>query len=273
MWRTLIAKTARITIGTLLGLPIVLYLLQEKLLFFPQRLDADDLKRIRQTFPEAEEIALSADDGTRLHGWLMRSHDSAVTPLVIYFGGNAEEVSYLLEHHPQLRGWSLLLMNYRGFGASGGKPGEAALFSDALRVYDAMRVHPGIDVQRIAVMGRSLGSGVAVYLASQRPVRGVVLVTPFDSVTEIAEQRFSYIPVRLLLKHPFDSLARAPAVQYPALVLAAENDSVIPSHHARSLFNAWGGPKSWHLLTGTDHIDISDHPDYWELIADFLEAI
>ncbi|MGQ0657733.1 MAG: alpha/beta hydrolase [Chromatiales bacterium] len=262
-----------IVVGTVVGLSLLLYLLQDQLLFFPQPLRDYDMRRIRTEFRDVEEITLAADDGTPLHGWLKPAHDTAVAPLLIYYGGNAEEVSWLLDYQARIPGWSLLLMNYRGFGASGGKPSETGLFADALRIYDAMRARPDVDARRIALMGRSLGSAVAIYLASQRPVSGLILVTPFDSITHVAQNHYPYVPVRLLLKHPFDSLSRAHAIHRPALILAAENDTIIPPQHARALFDAWTGPKSWRLLPETDHIDISEHPDYWKRIAEFLDAL
>lgn len=258
--------------GTALGLPLLMYLIQERLLFFPNRLRPEDARRVLEDFPRAEEVNLTANDGTPLHGWLMHPPETnGRSPLVIYFGGNNEEVSYLLEHQARLGGWSLLLMNYRGYGLSGGRPGEAAFFADAIRVYDAMRVRDDIHSERIAVLGRSLGTGVAVYLASQRPVDSVVLVTPYDSVTRVGQGRFPFVPVRLLIKHPFDSLSRATSLRQRVLVLAAEEDDIIPVHHARRLYDAWAGPKLWHQLPGTDHVTISEHPDYWPLIASFLQ--
>jgi len=273
MWGKGLGSVLRIAVGTALGLPILLYLMQDRLLFFPQPLREEDLTRIRSAFPEAAEISIAADDGTALRGWLVRHSRDDPSPLLIYFGGNAEEVSWLIQQHARLPGWSLLLMNYRGYGASGGKPGETALFADALSIYDAMRVRPEFRGERVAVMGRSLGSGVAVYLASRRPLAGAILVTPYDSITSLAQAHYPYLPVRWLLKHPFDSLALAPSLRQRALVLAAEQDVVIPPRHARTLYEAWAGPKSWYQLPDTDHDGISDHPDYWPLIARFLQGI
>ncbi len=273
MWRKGLGSVLGIAVGTALGLPALLYFMQDRLLFYPQPLRADDLGRIKSAYPDAEETGLAATDGTALHGWLVSDRGASASPLLIYFGGNAEEVSWLMEHHARIPGWSLLLMNYRGYGASGGKPSETSLFADALSIYDAMSARPEFRGERIAVMGRSLGSGVAVYLASQRPVAGAILVTPYDSITHVAQVHYPFLPVRWLLRHPFDSLARAPSLRQRALVLAAEEDAVIPPRHARTLYEAWAGPKAWYQLPGTDHDGISDHPDYWPLIAQFLDGI
>ena len=219
---------------------------QERMIFYPQRPGV--------AMPAApagyriESLGLHMADGVRLEGWLV-APAAARPPVVIYFGGNAEEASRSVDDAPRYPGYALALVNYRGYGRSEGKPGEQALFSDALEVYDHLARRPDIDGSRIALHGRSLGSGVAVYLATQRPVRAIIVTTPFDSVRAIAEELFPWLPVGLILKHPFDSLSRAPNLKVPLLCLAAANDEVIPPHHARRLYEAWGGPKRWRPVT------------------------
>jgi len=189
-----------------LGFPVLIYFLQERLIFFPQPLAEDPLKA--NTGAAIEEVSLMTSERVRLHGWLVRAAAAPTpAPLLIYFGGNAEEVSWLAQTADRYAGWSLLMLNYRAYGRSEGKPGEAALFADALQIYDyaVSRAAAG----RVAVMGRSLGSGVAVYLATQRPIAGVILVSPYDSVESVARGVYPFLPIGLMLKHRFDSLARA----------------------------------------------------------------
>src|SRR5262249_19315765 len=157
----------------------------------------------------------------------------------LYFGGNAEEVSWLVETAPPLGAWALLLVNYRGYGRSEGRPGERALFADALLLHDWARGRPEVDRSRIAAMGRSLGPGVAVHLAAERALAGVVLVSPFDSLTAVAQRHYPWLPVRWLLRHPFDSLARAPSIQTPLLCLTAGRDTIVPPAHSARLCAAW----------------------------------
>ena len=121
--------------------------------------------------------------------------------------------------------------------------------------------------------GRSLGSGVAVRLAAHRPVRAVVLVSPFDSLRSIARKQYPFVPVSLLLKHPFDSLAHAPEIAAPLLVVAGDHDRLIPAKYSRRLHDAWGGPKRWRLLEQADHNDIHARSGYWPEIRDFLESV
>ncbi len=253
-----------------LGFPVLIYFLQERLIFFPQPLAQDPLRANPGT--AMEEVNLITSDQVRLHGWLARpGATQAPAPILIYFGGNAEEVSWLASSAGRYAGWSLLTLNYRGYGRSEGKPGEAELFADALRIYDyaASRAQGG----RVAVMGRSLGSGVAVYLASQRPAAAVILVSPYDSVESVAKGIYPYLPVGLMLKHRFDSLARAPKIKAPLLCLVASDDRVIPRPHSERLYAAWGGPRQWLEIRPAGHDSIADAPDYWRAIAAFLAKL
>ena len=186
---------------------------------------------------------------------------------MLYFGGNAEEVSWMLARAGAKTGW--LLVDYRGYGSSAGKPSESALVADAVQWYDHAKQKLG--AQRIVLFGRSLGSGVAVQLAASRPVSGVILVTPFDSLTNVARRHYPYLPVRWMLRHPFDSVERAPLIDVPLLCLAAEHDEIIPMVHAKRLFDAWKGTKRWVALRAAGHNSTDDAPEFWERITDFLE--
>lgn len=274
--RRLLKSAGRIGVGVLLGVaignPILLYFQQEKLLFYPTAINEGNRKVIQEQYRNVEEVTLAAADGTRLHGWLQRTPGTGRKPLLIYFGGNAEDISLIPAATDRVDGWLLLALNYRGYGLSGGRPGQQALFDDALHVFDAVARRDDVDSSRIAVMGRSLGSGVAIHVAAHRPVRAVVLVTPFESVTRIAQEKFWYAPVSLILKHPFDSLALAPKIGRAALFMVAGEDTLIPPAHSRRLFDAWAGPKKWHLIARENHDTIEFDPDYWRTINDFVHG-
>ena len=255
------------------GLCAVLYLLQEQLIFLSPPLADSDRHTVR-LLPGTTEIRLAAYDGTELHGWLRHTAKEAQPRgLVIYFGGNAEEVSGQMRDAPMLEPWSFAAVNYRGFGASQGRPSEAALATDALAIHDWLAKREDIDPDHIVVFGRSLGSGVAVRLAAVRPVRAVVLVSPFDSLRSIAEKQYPIFPVSLLLKHPFDSMAYAADMGAPLLVIAGDRDGLIPPEYSRRLHDAWAGPKKWLLVPDADHNDIHTHPGYWPAIRGFLASV
>ncbi|MEW6689742.1 MAG: alpha/beta hydrolase [Pseudomonadota bacterium] len=202
----------------------------------------------------------------KIHAW----HLKASGPLVLYFGGNAEEVSWMLEEVAVAPVASWLLVDYRGYGASEGSPSERALVADAIALYDHAAALPGADPGRIYAFGRSLGSGVAVALAAARPLAGLVLATPFDSLAAVAKRYYWYLPVDLMLKHRFDSIALAPKLKIPLLCLIAERDEVIPPVHGERLFEAWGGPKRKVLLQAASHNTSDAHPLFWLSIREFL---
>ena len=260
-------------LAAFIGLCGVLYLLQEQLIF-PSRPLADADRHAVRILPGTAEVEVTAHDGARLHGWLRHTAGESPSPgLVIYFGGNAEEVSGQMHDAPMLAPWSVAAFNYRGYGLSEGRPSETALAADALAVYDRLAARGDIDPHHIVVLGRSLGSGVAVQLAANRPVRAVVLVSPFDSLRSLAGKQYPFVPVSLLLKHPFDSLARAPEIEAPLLALAGEHDRLIPPELSRRLHDAWAGPKRWVLVPGAGHNDIHAGPGYWPPIRELLASI
>jgi dipeptidyl aminopeptidase/acylaminoacyl peptidase len=271
----LLVSALKIAVAVALGLPLALYFAQDSLIFYRQPLEEARRAQIAQRFPAAEEFTLAAADGTRLHGWLVRPREPQPAPLVLYFGGNAEEVSWMLEAvgnpaRGETPGVAWLLVNYRGYGASEGKPSERALVADALALHDRARQLPGIDAGRLFVFGRSLGSGVAVALAAQRAPHGVILVNPYDSLGAVAGHYYPYLPVNWMLKHRFDSIAHAPALRAPLLCLIAERDEVIPPVHGERLYEAWGGPKRKLLLAGAGHNDTDMAPGFWPEVRAFL---
>lgn len=250
-----------------LGFPLLMYLMQDRLLFYPQPLGDAQRAEIAKRYPVVQEVLLEAD-GHRLHAWHVRGAPDK--PLVIYFGGNAEEVSWMIDDaRSRVPGLNWLLVNYRGYGASAGAPSEAAISADALRWHD--HAVGKLGAREVIAFGRSLGSGAAVFLASHRPLRSVVLVTPFDSLVEVAKHHYPVLPVRLLLRHPFESVARAPKLAMPLLCIAATRDEVIPIVHARRLFDAWAGPKQWLALETAGHNSTDGVPAFWATITAFLQ--
>src|SRR5437762_13370585 len=149
-----------------LGIPAAAWLAQERLIFFPQPVTSPaDLPA------RASALEVIAVDGTHLRGWIVQG-TATPAPAVIYFGGNAEEISWTLSDGRWPPEWTIVGVNYRGYGTSEGKPGETELTADALAIYDAVARREDIDPRRIVVFGRSLGSGVAAQLAAERPVAG-----------------------------------------------------------------------------------------------------
>lgn len=264
---TSLAALLKLLAAVVVAVPLTAYVMQEKLIFQTRPMREQDRQIIAARQPaQVADTFLQAADGTRVHAWHFKAAPEA--PLVLYFGGNAEEVSWLLDELPRRdTGASWVLVDYRGYGSSEGKPSEQALISDALAWYD----HFAASSPRIIAFGRSLGSGVAVRLAAERKLAAVVLVAPFDSMVDVAKRHYPFLPVSWLLKHRFDSLSVAPSLGVPLLCIVATHDEVIPVEHAQRLYDAWAGPKQWLELAAT-HNSIDGHPAYWQAIRAFLAA-
>jgi pimeloyl-ACP methyl ester carboxylesterase len=256
MWLLLIA-------AIVLGVPAWAWFTQESMLFFPQPVASTTHLPAR-----ASPLQVVAADGTRLRGWIVKGA-AAPAPTVIYFGGNAEEVSWTISDARWPREWSIIGVNYRGYGTSEGKPGEPALTADSLAIYDEV-TRRDVDPRRIVVFGRSLGTAIAAHLAARRPVAGAILVSPFDSMTAIGQLHYPWLPVSLLLRHRFDAMPDAKRNAMPMLAIVGGSDSIIPPKRSRALFDAWAGPKTWLVAPGADHNNLSRDDAFWKSVAGFL---
>lgn len=240
---------------TYLALCAVLYFYQRSLIYFPQP----------SAFASSASTMKLPVDGAELR---IAVRPQAGPKAVMYFGGNAEDVSASLpELSAAFPGHAVFLMHYRGYGGSTGSPSEAALQKDALLLYDNVRIqHP-----EVVVVGRSLGSGIAVRLAAQRPVARLVLVTPYDSLQDLAASLYPIFPVRWLLADKYESGRYAPLVTAPTILIAAERDDVIPRSSTDQLHARFApGVAKFVVLPGTGHNTISNHPLYAELLRGSL---
>jgi pimeloyl-ACP methyl ester carboxylesterase len=203
-------------------------------------------------------------DGVRLRGWVMNPGRGKA---LLYFGGNGERVE---DARAELARWlpdrTVYLVAYRGYGASEGEPSEGALVGDALALFDQVAPHH----QAVAVLGRSLGSGVAVQVAAGRPVERLVLVTPFDSLVRVAAGYFPWVPVNALMRERFESWRYVGAIHCPVLVIQAEQDEVIPAERTRALVRAFGQPPLLQVVADAGHNTIQDYADYRVSLDRFL---
>jgi len=250
--------------AVVVGVPAALWLAQDSLIFFPQPLTST-----AHLPPHAAALVVSTSDGTRIAGWISEG-SAKPAPTVIYFGGNAEEVSHMLAEPRWPREWSIVALNYRGYGTSQGKPGARELEADALAVYDAVARREEVDPKRIVVFGRSLGTAVATHVAAERPIAGVVLVSPYDSLSAVGRHHYPFLPVSLLLRHRFDAATDARRCRMPMLAIVASADSIIPAARSQALYDAWAGPKSWKAVPYSDHNTVGAAPEFWSAVSQFL---
>lgn len=242
---------------------------QRKLLFNPTLIR--EVQSPRSSGHRTRAVVLRANDGTRLAGWLMTPNVPGPHPAVVYFGGRSEEVSWVVRDAGTLfPGMAVLAMNYRGYGDSRGVPGEEHMIEDGCMLYDWLCGRHNVDAKRVAVVGRSLGSGVAVQVAKERPANSVVLITPYDSILALAQRKFRVVPVRYVLKHRFESVKYASLLSSPIYVLRAASDDVVPHSHTDQLVAQLTRIHQDETIPDSDHMNIPYLPLTQQKIAQFL---
>jgi pimeloyl-ACP methyl ester carboxylesterase len=248
--------------------------LEPQLIFRPRAIDETHQKALAGA-NRIEEVRLATPEGFVLHGWLKRPE--RWTPgkphaLVIVYGGVGQEVSEFVGLAHASAGWGWLMINYRGFGLSEGSPTERTVLGDAKRIYDWALARPDIDAANIVVLGRSLGSYVAIAVAAARKVRAAILATPFDSAAALGEEHYR-VPLGWLVQSRYNPALMAPTVSVPALFLLAEKDEVTPVKHGLALAKRWGGLVKTVLLVGAGHSGLENREEFWHSIGEFLTAL
>ena len=253
-----------------LAICTLLYAKQDDLLFHPQPNTLQEVSEILKATPDFETLSFVMKDGNRTCGYISKDTIKEKLPLVLYFGGNAEEVSHLADYKKYFSNSIMVMINYRSFGLSQGKISEKTMFSDALEVYDKLKNNPEIDTNKIIVIGRSIGTGVATFLSSQRKTNATILITPYENMIDVAFEKYPFVPISLLIKHRFESDTYAPNISTPMLALISSNDQVIPKHHAYKLKDAWKG-KTEALEVNEDHNSIMNNEEVWKKIEGFMK--
>jgi fermentation-respiration switch protein FrsA (DUF1100 family) len=240
----------------------VLWLVQDRLAFPAPRAALPD--PATAGLPDAEPFALTMSDGTRLAGWFLPPAPvdapvRAASPGLLWFYGNGENIAALAPVLREFRppGTGLLVVDYPGYGASGGRAREGALYEAADLAYEALVAQRGTDPTRIFIYGRSLGSVVAIHVAAAHHVAGLILESPLTSARELAARAYPFLP-RFLVRLRLDNLTAITRVHCPVLVLLGTADRVIPPDMGRRIAAAASGPTKLMLIEGADHNDTYD---------------
>lgn len=245
--------------------------------FYPEPLAPQESHPRYWGFPDATEVRIPTFDGPILHGWWFPALGSGSSGAAIYFHGNAGHIGDRGTLASALSGLGLdvLLPDYRGYGLSEGKPSEEGLYSDARAVYAWLVNQRGVDPRRLFLAGNSLGSAVAVDLAVQRRVAGLILMGVFTDTPAVARHRLRWLPAWLFdWGDPrFDVLARIERVHAPVLVAAGTDDAVIPPEQARQVYDAAREPKRWCLVSGAGHNDLFAHEELWRELYSFTHDV
>jgi fermentation-respiration switch protein FrsA (DUF1100 family) len=252
-----------LTLLLLLGLLVVVVsVLQRRLIYFPSGRVPPPAQ---SGLPRAEAVSFRTEDGLTLQGWFVPAINSSRNgPTVLLLPGNAGHramraplASQLAEH-----GIATLLVDYRGYGDNPGGPSEDGLVRDATAALQYLRSRSDVDSHGIVIFGESLGTGVAVRLASERPPGALILRSPFTSLTDVARHHYPFLPVRLLLRDTFRSDDKIGQLRVPLLVIAARHDTIVPTPLSERLFALATSASTKRLLI----VDDTDHNDY-ELLA------
>ncbi len=242
-------------LGLLLALALLVHFgaqaIQQRLLYAP---DTRRTSPAEAGLSNVDERELVMRDGTRILTWWGAAQPGR--PTLLYFHGNggsfvtrSERIRKYITH-----GYGVVMMTYRGFGGSTGSPNEKANVADAKEVYEAVRAS-GISANRIVLYGESLGSGIAVQVAAEKDVAGLILDAPYTSIVDLAFLHYPHLPARWLMTDRYETLKFAGKVTAPTLIVHGEADDIIPVSMSADVAAALKGPVQRATFPGAGHSD------------------
>jgi fermentation-respiration switch protein FrsA (DUF1100 family) len=220
---------------------------------------------------EYKDIYFTAEDGTQLNGWFFPlGKDDLV---VLHFHGNAGNISHRLDLISQFlqRKLQVFIIDYRGFGRSGGSPSEGGLYKDGLAAYDYLVQQEGILPSQIVVHGHSIGAAVAIEVALNRRVKSVILESAFTSTRDMAKTMPLFLPLSLFLPTNYNNLEKISRLRVPMLIVHGDKDEIVPFSMGERLFKAAKEPKFFYRVKGAEHNDafVVGGDEYFRVLADF----
>ena len=247
-------------------------LLGRSLVFFPEREIEESPADWGLSF---EEVTFLALDGVELHGWFIPG-DREET--LLWFHGNAGNISHRLENlkllHEEL-GMNLFIFDYRGYGASEGRPSEEGTYLDAGAALAYLQSRSDVSPEQIVYFGRSLGAAVAVKLALRSPPSGLILESPVPSIRYMARRTYGFLPVWLLVRTRYDTLGKMPEVDVPTIVLHGDRDDIVPIDAGRKVFAAAREPQEFYVIRGAGHNDtyVVGGEAYFDALRRFMQRL
>jgi hypothetical protein len=257
--------------GGYAGLVALFYLLQDRLLFAPTIGGRSHVATPAAWGMSYRDVWLRAADGARIHGWWLPLDGADGT--LLFFHGNAGNISHRLglARYFQGLGLQVLLVDYRGFGASDGAPSEAGLQRDAAAAWRFLVAEQGLDAERIVLYGRSLGAAVAAHQAAADTPGALILDSSFPSIPRLGRHHYPWLPVRRLARYRFDAAKALRGVRCPVLVLHSRTDRVVPFGLGRAVFDAAREPKAFAELRGGHNASRRQDTAFTEAVQAFVE--
>jgi fermentation-respiration switch protein FrsA (DUF1100 family) len=239
----------------LLACVLLAWLFQRQMIYYPF---TAEVRPVSTLLPGATDVSFETEDGLRLGGWFVPSATNESSAAVLVFNGNAGSREYRLPLATAFsaRGMSVLLFDYRGFGGNPGRPSETGLIRDARAARAYLASRPDVRPERIVYFGESLGAAVAVALAAEQPPAALVLRSPFTSLVAVGQRHYPFLPVGVLLRDRYSSVDRIATLSSPLLVIAGQQDRIVPHSQSRQLFDAAPQPaKRFVSVAGAGHND------------------
>lgn len=253
------------------GLGLALFALQSNMVYYPE-IGREMVATPRQAGLDYEDVKLVTADGVALHGWFVPSAQSRGT--VLFLHGNAGNISHRLDFLLMFHrlGYSTLIIDYRGYGNSGGKPSEQGTYQDAEAAWRYLRESRQTSPSSIVLFGESLGGAVAAWLAVRHEPAALVIASGFTSVPDIAAQFYPFLPVRWLSRFSYDTREYLQSVAAPVLIAHSPDDEIIPYRHGRALYEAAKPPKQFLELSGGHNEGFIFVRDSWvRTLGEFLD--
>ncbi|WP_225984943.1 alpha/beta hydrolase [Noviherbaspirillum aerium] len=249
----------------------MMFLLQGALLYHPD-IGRESRRTPRDVGLDYETVWLTTEDKVRIEAWFVPA--PAARGVVLLAHGNAGSIAYRVDYAPLFHrlGFSLLLLEYRGYGRSEGKPSEEGTYADARAAWRHLVTERGFPAERIVLAGESLGGAVAARLAAEQRPAALVLASSFVSVPELAAELYPWLPARWLARYRYDTLEAVERVSCPVMIAHSREDEIVPFHHGERLFAAAKGAKAFLELAGGHNGGFLYTRDGWQVeLGRFLD--
>lgn len=270
--KTLKKKTMDFIIGTILFYSILcalLYFSQRSMLYFPGGA-REDVTSLTQFKPDI--IKVESEEGITFNAWYWPAKENK--PTILFFHGNGQAYQFwinkMMTYHAQ--GYGIFFTDYRGYGGVGGAPTEQGLYTDARAHINALMAETGLTPNSLVYYGESLGTGVAIQMATEFPPKAIILESAYSATDDVAKSRYWMFPVDLLMKDKFRSIDKVSTLTMPKFQIHAQKDQVIPAQFGQALFDAMPEPKKWVSIKNGGHNDLYDNGAQLH-ISDFLSTI
>lgn len=268
--RRMLYSLTFITVASWAGISLLAFFFQGRLVFYPDKLMTGEPRDVGLAF---EEVWLETPDGVAIHGWHV--HHPVPRATALFLHGNAGNISHRLDTLRILHelGLAVLIIDYRGYGQSEGRPSEQGTYLDAEAAWRHLTVNLGINPEEIIVMGRSLGAAVAIQLAERHTPGMLVAESAFTSIPAMAKRLYPYLPVRLISRIHYPNIERIANVRCPVLVVHSPEDEIIPFEFGEALYARASSPKRFLRISG-DHNSgfVMSGADYLLGLDEFIKS-